>query len=929
MLVSGLWKLAAMAGVIGVGLVAVYQAQKGMDKPAVTATEGGPEAATEPLAGTESVSEPAADPQQEPNPFGDPSQGLTELTGATTDKQSGGQPSLAAPTEDDGFGEIESTSRRKAAAQKLPSDGVDFRGDPAESTGTAAVPADTNHEVAAGSTQPARLPDDLDALEAQVKAAAEKSKLVPKGLAAKPYVRQARADAEQPADPQTVKADGLTEDKADPFGNSNVTESPATETPAESDPFESNPTTPAEPLPKGSTGEIPDPKTDLGSEPNPFEDFPLKTNPAPAPAAVPAPATVPATEPFLESPTTVQPLPNSDPFGQQPAPPTPPRKSVPVTEPTLGTPADIKPVPTKIPTEIPENTVPIRTRPQPVAEPEFPTTIPKRSDPKLPTEIPDGFDSGFPAEPPTRNDFPKNPGRNPVPESPRRSLPDRSLPDGNPIPSRRPDIRPSQPQPSEGDLAGDGTVNSTHPRGVQQARLTIEKIAPQQATLGEPLVYSVIVKNIGTADAHQVVVEDRVPKGTDMVGSSPPGYLVEKKMPDSDVIEKKLSWPIGTLKPNEQKKISIKVIPRQEGPIGSVARVNFATEVAAEIQVAGPKLTFTVKAPPQARVGESIEMVFLLKNTGAGPASNVSVRDLIPAGLKHEASSDIECPIGKLAPNETREIVLTVTAIKPGRATNRAILTGDGGINQQLETQIDVIGEQLALTRTGQTKVYVDRATQFTNSIRNEGDTEVKHVRIAEVVPAGMEFVAATNGGQYDQVQRAIFWDLGALPPGAEAKVSSKLIAKESGVQQGKVTATGPTGSTASIKTDIDAVGRPELQIEAISRADAITVGDRLTSKIQLKNHGSAAARNVRLSIRLPRELKLINARGVRSTLQDGIITFEPIASIDPNGTVAFEVEMEAIAVAQTQMNLEISADHLTKPARRNETVEIAAEVRP
>ena len=34
MLVSGLWKLVAMAGVIGVGLVAVYQAQKGMDKPA-------------------------------------------------------------------------------------------------------------------------------------------------------------------------------------------------------------------------------------------------------------------------------------------------------------------------------------------------------------------------------------------------------------------------------------------------------------------------------------------------------------------------------------------------------------------------------------------------------------------------------------------------------------------------------------------------------------------------------------------------------------------------------------------------------------------------------------------------------------------------------------------------------------------------------
>ena len=37
---------------------------------------------------------------------------------------------------------------------------------------------------------------------------------------------------------------------------------------------------------------------------------------------------------------------------------------------------------------------------------------------------------------------------------------------------------------------------------------------------------------------------------------------------------------------------------------------------------------------------------------------------------------------------------------------------------------------------------------------------------------------------------------------------------------------------------------------------------------------------------------------------------------------------MEAVSEADAQMNLEISADHLGKPARRSETVQIAAEVR-
>ncbi|MBS0204333.1 MAG: DUF11 domain-containing protein [Planctomycetes bacterium] len=948
MLVSGLWKLAAMTGVIGVGLVAVYQAQKGMDQPVVAVAgdsttpenAGDPPDGIEPAANSEQV-ETAANPQQEPNPFGDPAQGLSGLTGKPNELPDS-QPSLAAPSEEvqDGFGDVETTSRPKTVAPKLPTDGLDFRGDPADPINTDSKFADSNPTAAAetspaAAAEPARLPDDLDALEAQVKAAVEKSKLAPKSAgtptAIQPFVRQVKAVAEQPAG-ESPEA----EVKEDPFGNLEASESPAapkspaaTEQPAAADPFDIESASPVEPLPAGSTVEVPEseptvePKEVPADEPNPFEDFPLKRKSAPA-------TPLQDSEPNPESLAPVKPLPASDPFDQSATA----SQSAPVSEPTLGPPADLSPA-TLPPSSVPNDIIPVRQpkRPvvepaRPVAEPDVPSINPKRAVPKLPTEVPDAFDSGFPAEPPSRTDSPTLPARtNPPPlvEPERSSLPDRAFPDGDPIPSRRSE---PQPLPNDNDLSGNGTVTSTDPRGVQQARLTIEKIAPQQATLGEPLVYSVIVKNIGSADARQVVVEDRVPKGTDMVGSNPPGYLIEKKIPDSDQVEKKLSWPLGTLKPNEQKKISIKVIPRQEGPVGSVARVHFATEVAAEIQVAGPKLSFTAKAPPQARVGETIEMVFLLKNTGTAPATNVSVRDLVPAGLKHEAATDIECPIGKLAPNETREIVLAVTAVKPGRATNKAILTGDGGINQQIDTPIDVVGEQLALTRSGQTKVYVDRPTQFTNSIRNEGDTEVKHVRISEVVPAGMEFVGATNGGQYDQVQRAIFWDLGALPPGAEAKVSSKLIAKESGIQQGQVVATGPNGSKASITTDIDAVGRPELQVEAISRADIIAVGDRLTSKIQLKNHGSAPARNVRLSIRLPRELKLINVRGVRGSQQDGLVTFEAVPSIDPNGTVAYELEMEAVSVAQTQMTLEISADHLSRPARRSETVEIAAEIR-
>jgi len=930
MLLSGLWKLAAMASVIGVGLVAVYQAQQGMDKPAVTSTEG--ESGDPDELGTPD-SQAAADPfvmtpdQESPfsaDPFG--KLGLGENPAKTASKG----PTLAPPSETT---EAESPFNRTPAAPTVVSKarsgpGIDFRDGDAASEGVDDAKSSPLEPVAFEEGKPARLPDDLNALEQELlkstgKPAEEAGPA--RQPAVQPFVRQAQNKPEPTADTETdpFATESVTPAKGsetDPFGGSESTQStdpPAEESAVPADPgrrgsagrsntpaadpdfaiegkddkaipIEAPPETdPFDGAPKAGGSAIPDPADELG------EPAPMKTAPRRAPAS--------DVDPFDE--------PKQEPVETKPAPKDKPPLSLP--DDTLSSPFDANEEPAKPATPAAPATPARPTTPEPVSTPDdepAADAFPRRNIPRLPTEVPDSLNDSNPSR---GNDLPGAPDR--LPGAPPTGRQPVNEPD--PVPTRRPADR--TPKTLDNDLFGDGTVNSSSPRGLQQTRLTIEKIAPQQATLGEPLVYSVIVKNVGPVDATQVIVEDRIPKGTELSGTAPRAEMTEKR----------LIWRIGTLRPNEEKKISIRVIPRQEGPVGSVAKVSFSTEVAAEILVAAPQLSFNVKAPRQARVGEAIELTFLLKNTGSAAATNVSVRDLVPAGLKHEASADIECPIGKLAPNESREIVLTVTAVKPGRAVNRAILSTDAGINQELESVIDVVGETLVLTRSGQTRIYIDRPTQFTNNVRNDGTTAVKQVRVAEVIPAGMEFVEASDGGQYDPAQRAIFWDLGALPPGAEAAVSSKLIARAPGLQQAKITATGAAGSTAAVKSDVDVVGRPELQIETVSRT-GVAVGDRLTSKIQLKNHGSAAAKNVSLSIRLPRELKLIEVRGGKYALRDHVITFESVPAINPNGAAAFELVMEAEAAAEAQMNLEISADHLSRPARRSETVQIAAEIR-
>jgi uncharacterized repeat protein (TIGR01451 family) len=561
--------------------------------------------------------------------------------------------------------------------------------------------------------------------------------------------------------------------------------------------------------------------------------------------------------------------------------------------PSLGTPRPLeepvtdplpvrKSSPTAIPRSLPAEPAPFLNDDAPL-----PRSRPERTRPAIPTRLP--TDSAL-------EELDDNPGRR----------------------SREPlRQRPAQERVTPVDMVGDGVVGDVSQRGIQQPRVTIEKIAQQQAVLDQPLIYTIIVKNTGTVDAHNVVIEDRIPKGTELLGTSPRAELVGKR----------LIWNELKLKPNEEKKISIKVIPKQEGPIGSVARVYFATEVSAEIQVAAPQLEFTVKAPHEVRIGQSFDLIFNLKNIGKVDATNISVRDFVPEHLKHDAGTDIECPIGKLAPQEAREIVLPVTAVRTGNVINRAVLTADSGIKRELDSPIDIMGEQLVLTRTGHNRQYVERPAVFTNNIRNDGNMPVSKVRVSEVVPAGMEFETASDGGKFDANLRAVVWSLGALAPGDDKSVTVTYVASATGTHTGKITATGATGSTAAVNSVVEVIGQPKLQMETLTATGVVTVGDRITSTFRLKNTGTASARNVQLRVRLPRELRLVSVKGAKARQSDdGQVAFELIDELAPRASAAYELILEPIEEAEARIDLEISADHLTKSHRREETIQIARD---
>jgi hypothetical protein len=83
-------------------------------------------------------------------------------------------------------------------------------------------------------------------------------------------------------------------------------------------------------------------------------------------------------------------------------------------------------------------------------------------------------------------------------------------------------------------------------------------------------------------------------------------------------------------------------------------------------------------------------LYFRISNVGSAPATGVLAKDLLPPGLRHPQSQDLEYPIGSLEPGESRTTRLTLTAAAVGRTVNRAVVTADGGLAAESTVQIDI-----------------------------------------------------------------------------------------------------------------------------------------------------------------------------------------------------------------------------------------------
>ncbi len=473
--------------------------------------------------------------------------------------------------------------------------------------------------------------------------------------------------------------------------------------------------------------------------------------------------------------------------------------------------------------------------------------------------------------------------------------------------------------PESGPL-GTGLPNRQW-EGPQTASVEIEKQAPEEIQIGKPAVFVVLVKNTGRVPATDVEVIDLVPKGTRLLQTRPAARV----MPGGRVV-----WQLDVIQPGEQRQVQMEVLPLVEGEVGSVATVRYSAASSARTVATRPELRLQVQAPRKVHVGNEVTLQITITNPGTGPATGVILTEHVPEGLQHPIGNVLEYEVGDLKPKETRQLELTLKAVKPGRVINHLVARGDGQLRDEARNPIEVIAPDLRVAVKGPRFRYLEREATYQITISNPGTAPAKEIELAAQIPPGFKFLEANNYGEFDANTRTVYWSLVELPPGQSGTVTLRLRPEESGQHELLVEAKAQHDLIHRVQHRIKVEGVAALRFEVADIDDPVEVGGETFYEITVVNQGTKAATEIQLVALLPEGLQPIGAQGpVRFRIAGRQVLFDRLPRLSPKAQTTYRIRVRGVRPGDHRIRVQMVSAELRAPVVKEESTRVFGDPEP
>lgn len=438
-------------------------------------------------------------------------------------------------------------------------------------------------------------------------------------------------------------------------------------------------------------------------------------------------------------------------------------------------------------------------------------------------------------------------------------------------------------------------------------QIEVNKTILQPASVGGNLKYRIAIKALD--DVSTVRVTESIPSGVQFISSNPSTSLRGGSA----------SWIFPSMRKGQTQNIDITVKPVSEGDHQMCSTVSVDNAFCLSSFSGQPKLNVVKKGPASIELGEEAKWTVTVSNNGSAAANNVIVTDNLPDAF--QATSKLSQNVGTLEPGETKSVTYSAKAIKQGNFTNRAVANYDGGTaSPAAGSPIAVVQSGIRVRKTGPSEAYVFKPVTFDITIENTGDTDLKNVRITDILPKGS---SVSDNGKGRVSGNAIGWMIPNLPAGASQLIRTEVAATRKGSSTNKVKVISENGLEAADEVTTNWLAVPGVTVSITDSKDPIRVREQTIYSIQVKNQGDFEPVSGTVTVTFNDSIKPISVAGdAQGTINGQTVTF-PRTTLEPGKDTNLTITTEGGKIGPGRAVMEFSADFLNDPIISQETTNV------
>ena len=455
-------------------------------------------------------------------------------------------------------------------------------------------------------------------------------------------------------------------------------------------------------------------------------------------------------------------------------------------------------------------------------------------------------------------------------------------------------------------VVGYGNVTNSLVVGNKTAgvNVTVPEIIPDKTAnisnpnFGDNVNYTVTVTNDGIGDANDVVVRDVLGEGLKFV-SATGNYTF-------DEATHTVTWIVDLAK-GESKVFSVIATVSGYGNVtNSLVVGNKTASVNVTVPEINPDKTVDNEIP---NFGDNVTYTVTVTNDGIGDANNVVITDVLDKGLKflnatgnftYDEKTGTITWIVDLAKGETKTFNVNVTVLGYG------VLPNIVAVGNKTAVRNITVPEIITVKEVNSSDIHIGDEITYTITVSNSGKINATNVVIRDILPEGLKFINASNGGVYDPVTGIITWILN-ITANSTVDLTVDVCVNKSG----NITNTVNVGNKTSNCT-IESGDIVDLEIHIVADKSEIYVGDNIVYTVTVINNGPSDAINTIANILIPNALSILSYNATKGTfditsgnwsignLTNGekvVLTFVAKALNEGNSTVYVNVTSETFEV--------------------------------